>query len=66
VSEQREYCKRFLRVYQLRIDQNLSRDIAWACAAAEAQRAHPLGGRELYEVEKWLRGRVKTLWRRCE
>ena len=65
VSEQREYCKTFLRAYRRRIDQNLPADIAWACAKSEAQRAHPLEGRELSEVEKWLRARVKTVWRRA-
>jgi hypothetical protein len=64
VSEQREYCKRFLAVCQTRLDQNVSRELAWASAESVALREHPLGAAELEEVWAWLREEVRTVWRR--
>ena len=58
------YCKRFLAIYQTRLNQNISREMARASAESVAQREHPLGGAELKEVRAWLREKVKTVWRR--
>ena len=64
MSGQREYCKRFLAIYQTRLDQNISREMAWASAESIAGREHPLGAAELEEVRAWLREKVKTVGRR--
>ena len=62
MSEQREYCKRFLKTYRLRLNQNISREMAWAHASTIAGRECPLSDAEREEAEAWLREKVKTVW----
>ncbi len=63
VSQQREYCKKFLAVYRLRINQNVSREMAGAHASIIAGMEFPLPDVEREECEAWLRDKVKTIWR---
>ena len=62
MSEQREYCKRFLKVYRLRLNQNISRELAWASAVATASREVQLSDAEREEAEAWLREKARTVW----
>ena len=64
VSEQWEYGKTFLRVYQGRLNRNLTREMARASAESAALREHPREGAGLEAVRAWLRERVKTIWPR--